>query len=223
MNVTETFRGFSAQRSLSRGGERTELHALTLPLDVERTKTVRSGPSGSADHTATRRRAYQDGAPRPEWKCHPHGTVRPGPSGSATHTATRRRAHGQHALTLPLDVERTDTVRPGPSGRAAEAEGGAPVGGDRRPGTCSGAPSRRPGGLPTTRVPRARGVRREARGARARQARVAEVRGGPGGATARGAQGTCARQEPPRVRPGPARRPRRCERCAEIDEYVAQK
>ena len=27
------------------------LHALTLPLDVERTKTVRSGPSGSADHT----------------------------------------------------------------------------------------------------------------------------------------------------------------------------
>ena len=50
MNVTETFRGFSAQRSLSRGGERTELHALTLPLDVERTKTVRSGPSGSAVH-----------------------------------------------------------------------------------------------------------------------------------------------------------------------------
>ena len=37
MNVTETFRGFSAQRS--------------LPLDVERTETVRSGPSGSADHT----------------------------------------------------------------------------------------------------------------------------------------------------------------------------
>ena len=26
------------------------LHALTLPLDVERTKTVRSGPSGSANH-----------------------------------------------------------------------------------------------------------------------------------------------------------------------------
>ena len=50
MNVTETFRGFSAQRSLPRDGERTELHALTLPLDVERTKTVRSGPSGSAIH-----------------------------------------------------------------------------------------------------------------------------------------------------------------------------
>ena len=170
-------------------------------------------------HTATRRRAYQDGALRAEWKCHPHGTARSGPSGSAAHTATRRRAYGLHALTLPLDVERTETVRSGPNGRAAEA----PVGGDRRPGTCSGVPSRRPGGLPTTRVPRARGVRREARGARARQARVAEARGGPGGATARGARGTCARQEPPRVRPGPTRRPRRCERCAEIDEYVAQK
>ena len=48
MNVTETFRGFSAQRSLSRGGERTELHALTLPLDVERTETVRPGPNGRA-------------------------------------------------------------------------------------------------------------------------------------------------------------------------------
>ena len=222
MNVTETFRGFSAQRS--------------LPLDVERTETVRSGPSGSAAHaglhaqaqvavpltlpldvertgctpshchstssvraarpyTATRRRAYQDGTLRAEWKCYPHGTARSGPSGSAAHTATRRRAYGLHALTLPLDVERTETVRPGPSGRATEA----PVGGD-----C------RPGGLPTTRVPRAQGVRREARG-------------GPGGVTARGARETCARQEPLRVRPGPARRPRRCERCAEIDEYVAQK
>ena len=37
MNVTETFRGFSAQRS--------------LPLDVERTETVRPGPSGSVLHT----------------------------------------------------------------------------------------------------------------------------------------------------------------------------
>ena len=152
--------------------------------------TARSGPSGSAAHTATRRRAYQNGTLRPEWQCHPHGTARSGPSGSAAHTATRRRAYGLHALTLPLDVERTETVRSGPNGRAAEA----PVGGDRRPGTCSGVPSRRPGGLPTTRVPRARGAR-----------------------------GTCARQEPHRVRPGPARRPRRCERCAEIDEHVAQK
>ena len=157
--------------------------------------TARSGPSGSAPHTATRRRAYQDGTLRPEWQCRPRGTARSGPSGSAAHTATRRRTYGLHALTLPLDVERTETVRPGPSGRATEA----PVGGD-----C------RPGGLPTTRVPRAQGVRREARGE-------------SGGATARGARGTCARQEPPRVRPGPARRPRRCERCAEIDEYVAQK
>ena len=160
------------------------LHALTLPLDVERTKTVLSGPSGSA-----------------------------------IHMELHAQARVAVPLTLPLDVERTETVRPGPNGRAAEAL----VGGDRRPGTCSGAPSRRPGGLPTTRVPRAQGVRRETRGARARQTRVAEARGGPGGATARGARGTCARQEPPRVRPGPARRPRRCGRCAEINEYVAQK
>ena len=38
---------------------------------------------GSATHTATRRRAHQDGTLRPEW---------------------------QHALTLPLDVERTEDV-----------------------------------------------------------------------------------------------------------------
>ena len=158
-----------------------------------------------------------------EWQCEGHCHLGLSAQPRVGGTATRRRAYGLHALTLPLDVERTDTVRPGPSGRAAEAEGGAPVGGDRRPGTCSGVPSRRPGGLPTTRVPRAQGVRRETRGARARQTRVAEARGEPGGATARGARGTCARQEPPRVRPGPARRPRRCERCAEIDEYVAQK
>ena len=65
---------------------------------------------GSAAHTATRRRAYQDGALRPEWQCPPHGTARSGPSGSAAHTATRRRAYRQHALTLPLDVERTEDV-----------------------------------------------------------------------------------------------------------------
>ena len=210
MNVTETFRGFSAQRSLPRGGERTgctpsHCHStssvprrcaqgrVAVPTTRDCTLRVewqcrprgaaRSEPSGSADHTATRRRAYRNGALRPEWQCRPRGTARSGTSGSAAHTATRRRAYGLHALTLPLDVERTETVRPGPSGRATEA----PVGGD-----C------RPGGLPTTRVPRARGVRREARG-------------------------TCARQEPLRVWPGPARRPRRCERCAEIDEYVAQK
>ena len=48
--MTEALRGSSAQRSLPRDGERTELHALTLPLDVERTETVRPGPSNSADH-----------------------------------------------------------------------------------------------------------------------------------------------------------------------------
>ena len=126
----------------------------TLPLDVERTGCTpshchsTSSARAARPHTATRRRAYQDGALRPEWQCQPHGTARSGPSGSAPHTATRRRAYGLHTLTLPLDVERTETVRPGPNGRATEA----PVGGD-----C------RPGGLPTTRVPRAQGVRREVR------------------------------------------------------------
>ena len=65
---------------------------------------------GSATHTATRRRTYQDGALRLEWQCPPHGTARSGPSGSADHTATRRRTYRQHALTLPLDVERTEDV-----------------------------------------------------------------------------------------------------------------
>ena len=201
MNVTETFRGFSAQRSLPRVGERTGC----TPSHCHSTSSVpRRCAQGRVAVPPTRGCTL-----RPEWQCRPH-----------CHSTSSVRLH---ALTLPLDVERTKTVRSGPSGRAAEAEGGAPVGGDRRPGTCSSVPSRRPGGLPTTRVPRAQGVRRETRGARARQTRVAEARGGPGGATARGARGICARQEPPRVRPGPARRSRRCECCAEIDEYVAQK
>ena len=68
---------------------------------------ARSGPSGSAPYTATRRRAYQDGALGPEWQCRPRGAARSGPSSSAPHTATRRRTYGLHALTLPLDVERT--------------------------------------------------------------------------------------------------------------------
>ena len=97
------------------------------------TATWRRTHGAARPHTATRRRAYQDGALRAEWKCHPHGTARSGPSGSAAHTATRRRAYELHALTLPLDVERTETVRSGPSGRAAESEGGAPVGDDCGP------------------------------------------------------------------------------------------
>ena len=68
---------------------------------------ARSGPSGSATHTATRRRAYRNGTSRPEWQCRPRGAARSGPSGSAPYTATRRRTYGLHALTLPLDVERT--------------------------------------------------------------------------------------------------------------------
>ena len=165
-------------------------HALTLPLDVERTKTVRSGPSGSAIHMELHAQARVAVPPTLPLDVERTKTVRSGPSVSAIHMELHAQGRVAVPPTLPLDVERTETVRSGPNGRAAEA----PVGGDRRPGTCSGVPSRRPGGLPTTRVPRARGAR-----------------------------GTCARQEPPRVRPGPTRRPRRCERCAEIDEYVAQK
>ena len=114
MNVTETFRGFSAQRSLPRGGERTGC----TPLHCH----VAASARAARPHTATRRRAYRNGTLRAEWKCHPHGTARSGPSGSAAHTATRRRTHGLHALTLPLDVERTKTVRSGPSGSAIHME-----------------------------------------------------------------------------------------------------
>ena len=86
------------------------------------TVTWRRTHGAARPHTATRRRAYQDGTLRPEWQCRPHGTARSGPSGSATHTATRRRTHGLHALTLPLDVERTKTVRSGPSESAIHME-----------------------------------------------------------------------------------------------------
>ena len=97
----------------------------TLPLDVERVGTVRSGPSGSAIGTL-----------RGEWQCHPHGTARSGPSGSVTHTATWHRAYQSGTLrgewqcdryargrvavlpTLPLDVERVGAIRSGPSGSA---------------------------------------------------------------------------------------------------------
>ena len=244
MNVTETFRGFSAPRSLPRGGERTELHALTLPLDVERTKTVRPGPSGSVSHTELHAQGRVAVPPTLPLDVERTETVRSGPSGSAIHMELHAQARvavpltlpldvertGLHVLTLPLDVERTETVRSGPSGSAIHMELHAqarvavpltlPLDVERTKTVRSGPSGRateapvggdcRPGGLPTTRVPRAQGVRREARGE-------------PGGATARGARGTCARQEPHRVWPGPARRPRRCERCAEIDEYVAQK
>ena len=87
-------RRFSAQRTLSRSGERTRLHVqgrvavrLTLPLDVERTKAVR-----------------------------------PRPSGSATYTGRYVRGRVAVPLTLPLDGERTKEVRSGPSGSVGPSD-----------------------------------------------------------------------------------------------------
>ena len=107
--------------ALPLGGERTRRYAQrrvavqrTLPPSVERTETVRSGPSGSASgtlggewqcishchsmvnvprgasHTATRRRAYRNGTIRVEWQC-----------------AGYTRGRVAVRLTLPLGCERT--------------------------------------------------------------------------------------------------------------------
>ena len=57
--------------------------------------TARSGPSGSAAHTATRRRAYQNGTLGPEWQCERYA-----------------RARVAVPLTLPLGGERTGQRHP---------------------------------------------------------------------------------------------------------------
>ena len=69
-------------------------------------------------HTATRRRAYRNGALRPEWQCRPCGVARSGPSGSATHMELHAQGRVAVPSTLPNGIERTETVRPGPSGSA---------------------------------------------------------------------------------------------------------
>ena len=101
----------------------------TLPLDVERTKTVRSRPSGSAAHTgphAQGRVAVRLTLPLDVERTE---AVRPGPSGSANGTLgpgwqCERYARARVAAppTLPLDVERTKTVRSGPSGSAGSGD-----------------------------------------------------------------------------------------------------
>ena len=95
----------------------------TLPLDVERTETVRPGPSGSADHTATRRRAYRQHAltlpldvERTEtcvlWCGWPYcSPARP-------HTATRRRAYRNGTSRPEWQCPPHGTARSGPSGSA---------------------------------------------------------------------------------------------------------
>ena len=91
---------------------------------------VRSGPSGSAGHTAKWRRAYRSGTLRPEWQCdwcaRGRVAVRPvrsDPSGSATGAFGYARSRVAVRVTLPSGVERTATVRSGPSGSAAGALG----------------------------------------------------------------------------------------------------
>ena len=94
----------------------------TLPLDVERTKTVRSGPSGSALHTELHAQARVAVPPTLPLDVERTETVRSGPSGSADHARLHAQARVAVPPTLPLDVKRTETVRPGPSGSANHME-----------------------------------------------------------------------------------------------------
>ena len=100
------------------------LHALTLPLDVERTKTVRSGPSGSADHTGLHAQGRVAVPPTLPLDVERTKTVRSGPSGSAIHM--ERCAQGRVAVptTLPLDSERT-AARPHTATRRRAYRNGA--------------------------------------------------------------------------------------------------
>ena len=99
--------------------------SLTLPHGIERTKAVRSGPTGSAIGTLG-----------VEWQCHPHchstlnvwgryaqarlavRSVRSGASGSVIHTGPHVQARVAVSLTLPHGIERTKAVRSGPTGSA---------------------------------------------------------------------------------------------------------
>ena len=96
----------------------------TLPLDVERTKTVRSGPSGSADYAGLRaqgRVAVPTTLPLDIERtgstpshCHSTSSVPRRCAQARVAVPPMRgcalRAEWQHALTLPLDVERTEDV-----------------------------------------------------------------------------------------------------------------
>ena len=99
-------------------------HALTLPLDVERTETVRPGPSGSVLHTELRaqgRVAVPTTLPLDVERtgstpshCHSTSSVPRRCAQARVAVPPMRgcalRAEWQHALTLPLDVERTEDV-----------------------------------------------------------------------------------------------------------------
>ena len=95
---------------------------LTLPLDGERTVVVRSDPSGSATHTATRRRAYGLHARTLPLDVERTETVRSGPSGSADHAGLHAQGRVAVPPTLPNGIERTKAVRLGSSGSATHME-----------------------------------------------------------------------------------------------------
>ena len=71
---------------------------------------ARSGPSGSAPYTATRRRTYGLHALTLPLDVERTETVRPGPSGSVLHTELHAQGRVAVPTTLPLDVERTGST-----------------------------------------------------------------------------------------------------------------
>ena len=83
--------------------------------------TARSGPSGSASHTATRRRAHGLHALTLPLNGERTVVVRSGPSGSATRTEPHAQGRVAVPSTLPNGIERTETVRLGSSGSADHA------------------------------------------------------------------------------------------------------
>ena len=95
---------------------------FTLPLDVERTKAVRSGPSGSATYTGRYARGRvavpltRGGTFGAEWQCHSHCHSMVSVRGSASHTATRRRAYQGGTPRAEWQCHLHGAVRSGPSG-----------------------------------------------------------------------------------------------------------
>ena len=114
----------TAHRTLPLVGERTRRNVQgrvavpsSLPLDIERTALVRSGPSGSASGTF-----------RGEWQCNSHCHSVVSALGGMPYTATRHRACWAAHRTLPLGGERTGrhvqgrvAVRPVRSGASGSA------------------------------------------------------------------------------------------------------
>ena len=101
---------------------------FTLPLDGERTKAVRSGPSGSATYTGRYvrgrvavplTRGCTLGA---EWQCHSHCHSMVSVRGSASHTATRRRAYQSGTFRVEWQCHLHGTVRSGPSGSVGPSD-----------------------------------------------------------------------------------------------------